>query len=108
MVEHQVVLPTGNLIREDGAYGPLFDDQGEPVTVANPAGGPPVQVESLLDLDDPRTRVYEAHYGVTQEWAQQLIDLGYFARPGSRFDRYTGAPEIHPGRVGDRATWDDS
>ena len=51
---------SGNLLREDGAYGPLVDGNGNPVTIANPAGGPDIQVESILDLHAPNTRIYEA------------------------------------------------
>ena len=29
------------------------------------------------NLDDPNTKIYEAHYGMTQEWADQLLALGY-------------------------------
>lgn len=63
------------LVREDGAYGPLYDE-AVPVKIANPAGGPDVQVESILDLDDEHTRIYEAHYAITQEWAATLIATG--------------------------------
>ena len=64
------------LIREDGAYGPLVDDDGNAIMVANPAGGPDVQVESLLELDDDHGLIYEAHYAMTQEWAALLIATG--------------------------------
>lgn len=55
-----------NLLREDGAYGEIEDANGLPVVVNG------VAVKSLLEPDDPNTRVYEAHLGVTLEWAQQL------------------------------------
>jgi len=83
----------GTVVREDGAYGPIG------VTVANPAGGPDVEVESLLDLDDPNTKVYEAHYGLTQEWASQLISLGYPAGLALSYDRYTGAADFTLGQL---------
>jgi hypothetical protein len=76
----------GNLVREDGAYGPIG------VTVPNPAGGPDIQVESILAPYDGNTRIYEAHMGMTQEWAQQLLDLGYPPDLALGYDRYTGAP----------------
>ncbi|NIM48751.1 MAG: hypothetical protein GTO22_05755, partial [Gemmatimonadales bacterium] len=66
----------GVLLREDGAYGPIG------VSVPNPAGGPDVQVESLLDLHDPNTKIYEAHYGMTPVWAQQLMGDPFFV-PGT-------------------------
>jgi hypothetical protein len=79
----------GNFLREDGEYGPLFDpNSGSPVM--DPLTGT-IQVESIKDLYDPNTNIYEAHYGMTQEWAGQLIALGY---PGSldlSYDRYNPA-----------------
>lgn len=69
------------LIHEDGAYGPMTVWIDGVATI----------VQTLLDLDDPRTKVYEAHYAMTQEWAAQLLALGY---PGSMplsYDRMTGA-----------------
>jgi hypothetical protein len=73
------------LLREDGAYGPLPG-----VTVPNPAGGPDVQVESILNLDDPNTRIYEAHYAMTKEWADTLLGVGYSADLVLSYDRTTG------------------
>ena len=81
----------GALLREDGAYGPIVDVNGNPVTVANPAGGPAVQVESILDLDDPNTRIYDAHYAMTKEWADTLLAVGQPASLPLSFDRATGA-----------------
>jgi hypothetical protein len=78
----------GGLVREDGAYGPIG------VTVPNPAGGPDVAVESLLDLHDSNLKIYEAHYGMTQEWAQQLVDLSYDLGLVLSYDRYTGLPDF--------------
>ncbi len=69
------------LLREDGAYGTITAD----------IGGTPTPVETLLDLDDPNTRVYEAHYGLTQEWASQLVGLGYDEAIPLSYDRITGA-----------------
>jgi hypothetical protein len=81
------------LLREDGAYGPLFDG-ANPVEVINPANGQPVQVHSILDLYDPNTKIYEAHYGLTQEWASQLRGLGYPADLALSYDRLTGAVDF--------------
>jgi len=78
------------LLREDGAYGPLVDDEGEPVMVDNPAGGPDVQVESILDLYDSNNRIYEAHYAMTSEWAATLIATGKPADLTLSYDRYSG------------------
>jgi len=74
-----------NLLREDGKYGAIG------VTVTNPADGLSVEVESLLDPYDPNTKVYEAHYGMTPVWAQQLMGDPFFV-PGTfclSYDRTT-------------------
>ena len=75
------------LVREDGAYGPLIDVNGNPVTVLNPANGQNTQVDSILNLKDPNTKIYEIHPAITQEWAQQLIDLRYRTDLAVSFDR---------------------
>ncbi len=71
------------LLREDGAWGPVAE-------VVNPADGQLVQVESLLDLDDPHTKVYEAHYAMTRDWAAALLSLGYPTDLALSYDRFTG------------------
>ena len=80
-----------DLIREDGAYGPLIDANGNPVTVINPANGQPTQVDSILDLKASNTKIYEIHPAITQEWAQQLIGLGYPTDLAVSYDRVSGA-----------------
>jgi hypothetical protein len=83
-----------NLLREDGAYGPLVDGNGDPVTVTNPADGlVDIQVESIMDLHDPNARIYEAHYAMTSEWANVLLSAGYDPGLVLSYDRYTGAPD---------------
>lgn len=89
----------GVLLREDGAYGPLVDAVGNPVTVTNPADGQPVQVESILDLHDTNTKIYEAHMGMTQQWANQLVDLGYDPGLALSYDRETGSPDFTLGEL---------
>ncbi len=69
----------GALLREDGGYGEIG------VTVNG------VAVRSLLDLDGTNTRIYEAHMGLTREWAGQLIDLGWPTGMALTYDRVTGA-----------------
>jgi hypothetical protein len=88
------------LLREDGAYGLLEDELGNPIEVVNPADGQLVQVQSILDLDDSHTRIYEVHMAMTQEWANQLLGLGYPAGLPLGFDRYTGAVEHTLGDLG--------
>jgi len=97
----------GQLIREDGAYGPLIDDEGNPVTVENPAGGPEVHVESILDLHDSNTRVYEAQFAITSDWAQLLIDSGLPHDLVLSYDRLDGDPEMTLGELAQQApgTW---
>jgi hypothetical protein len=70
---------------EIGAYGMI--------NVANPAGGENIEVLSLIDLEDERGRLYEAHYGMTAGWAQQLLDHAYSADLPLGFDRRTGEVE---------------
>jgi hypothetical protein len=65
------------LLREDGEYGVVASIGGRPV-------------KSLVKPDDPNTRVYEAHYGMTQEWAKQLLALNYSPDMPLSFDRVTG------------------
>ncbi len=68
------------LLREDGEYGLL--------AVTTP--GVPSQVKTILNLGDPNTKIYEAHYAMTQEWANQLLNLGYLPSLPLSFDRLTG------------------
>jgi len=91
------------LVREDGAYGPLFDAQNDPVEVIDPAEGQPVQVSSILDLDGPNTRIYETHYGISQEWASALVGLGWDPALPVSYDRDTAAVETTLGDVATQA-----
>ncbi|UCF21027.1 MAG: hypothetical protein JSU87_06460 [Gemmatimonadota bacterium] len=73
-----------NLVSEDGAYG----------WIDVVLDGVPTQVMSLIDPYDPNTKIYEGHYALTQEWAQQLrFDFGYAPDLPLTFDRYTGLVE---------------
>jgi hypothetical protein len=69
------------LLREDGGYGPITVN----------LDGVPTQVESLLDLDDEHLRIYEAHFGLSQEWAAKLLAVGYPASLALDYDRLTGS-----------------
>jgi hypothetical protein len=71
---------SGTLLREDGAYGDI--------TVQ--IDGAPTTVRSLLDLDGANTRIYQAHYGMTQTWAEQLLNLGYPSDLILDYDRIDG------------------
>jgi hypothetical protein len=77
------------LLREDGAYGNL---------TANVNGTPKV-VRTILDLEDPNTKIYEAHYAMTQQWASQLLALGYPASLPLGFDRESGAVNYTLGQL---------
>jgi len=66
-----------NVVREDGKYGVVTSVNGTPVN-------------SIVDLSDPNTKIYEAHQAMTQEWADQLLGLGYSPSLPLSFDRVTG------------------
>ena len=70
---------SNNVIQTDGDYGEIG------VTING------VEVRSIKDLEATDTKIYEAHYGLDQEWAAQLISLGYPADLPLGFDRMTGA-----------------
>ncbi len=72
------------LIREDGKYG---------LVLVN-LDGVPKLVETLVNLYDSNARVYEAHYGMTQEWAAQLMSLGYSGSLPLRFNRTSGQVDL--------------
>ncbi|MCA8966181.1 MAG: hypothetical protein KDC48_14955 [Planctomycetes bacterium] len=83
----------GQLVREDGAYGTLD------VLI----DGEPAQVESLLDLDSPRTRVYQAVNGMTKEWGQRMIQIGFDPALVLSYDRITGQPNHTLGQLAAQA-----
>jgi hypothetical protein len=80
----------GNEIQVDGEYGPLqvqLDTNRDGVKES-------VTVNTVLDLHPVNTNIYEAHYGMTQEWAAQLIALGYPPTLALTYDRTTGDPDF--------------
>ncbi len=77
-----------NLLREDGEYGSIG------VTINHPFDGTPIQVESIKDLHDPNAKIYEAHYAMTKEWADQLLALGYSPDLPLSFDRVLGTADF--------------
>jgi len=83
----------GALLRQDGAYGSMT------VTL----DGQPRRVETLLDLAGTNTRIYEAHYAMTQEWAAQLRNLGYAADMALSYNRITGQVELSLGQLAAQA-----
>ena len=78
------------LLREDGKYDVVASVSGTPV-------------KSIVNLADPNTKIYEAHYGMTQEWANQLLSLGYPASLPLGFDRVTGAVNYTLGQLAAQA-----
>jgi len=68
---------TSSLLREDGKYDIVTTISGTPV-------------KSIVNLNDPNTKIYEALYGMTQEWANQLLSLGYLPDMPLGYDRITG------------------
>jgi PKD repeat protein len=78
------------LLREDGKYDVVASVNGTPV-------------KSIANLDDPNTKIYETHYGMTQEWASQLLALGYSTSLPLSFDRVTGAVDYTLGQLAAQA-----
>lgn len=72
---------SNTLVREDGQYGALN-------TTIN---GQPAVVDTILDVNGPYTRVYEAQMAITQEWAAELLTLGLSPSLALTYDRATGA-----------------
>jgi hypothetical protein len=68
---------------EIGAYGPI--------AVTNPVDGSSLQVNSIVDIEDGF--IYEAHYGMTREWALQLIAHGVSENLALSYDRLTGTTD---------------
>ena len=82
------------LLREDGKYDVVASING-------------TSVKSIVDLADPNTKIYEAHYGMTQEWANQLLALGYPANLPLSFDRITGEADYTLGQLAAQAPGTD-
>lgn len=81
------------LLREDGAYNNLSVTGIPGVTT----------VKTILDPDNPNTKIYEAHYAMTQEWANQLLALGYPAGFPLSYDRVTGGVAYSLGQLAAQA-----
>ena len=81
----------GALLREDGAYGGID-------VMINEV---PMQVDSIQDLKDPYLFIYQAHMGMTKEWADQLLNLGWDSGLALSYDRITGEVEHTLGNFAD-------
>jgi hypothetical protein len=97
-----------NTIREDGAYGTLqlnYDLNGDHKVDAADS------VDTLLDLNDPNTRIYEVHGAITQEWAAKLVNLSSaYANIPVSYDRVSGVVTATVGDVAAQApgTWHET
>jgi hypothetical protein len=80
---------SNTLLREDGALGPIG------ATFTNPVDGTTFEPVSILDLHDPNTKIYEAHYAMTKEWADVLLAVGKDPGLVLSYDRYTGNPDFY-------------
>ncbi|MCK5001632.1 MAG: hypothetical protein KAJ92_00810 [Gammaproteobacteria bacterium] len=87
----------GATIREDGEYGAMavdFDVNNDTFIDANDT------VNTLLDLNDANTKIYEAHGAITQDWAAKLIAVSSaYATVPVAFDRVTGLETYNIGQV---------
>ena len=78
---------------EVGAYGTL------PTTATNPVDGTDFVPKSIVNLEDPRLKVYEVHPAMTKEWADVLMSVDYPATMPLSFDRLTGDPDFTLGQL---------
>jgi hypothetical protein len=78
----------GDPCGETGAYGPLG------VIFQNPRNtAQNFEPESILDLNEPGLRIYDAHYAMTQDWAAALASLEWDGNMALSFNRLTGEVE---------------
>jgi hypothetical protein len=71
-----------------GAWGEL------PTTAVNPVDGTTFVPKSIVNLADPRLKVYEVHPAMTKEWADVLLSIDYPPSMPLSFDRLTGQPDF--------------
>jgi len=87
-----------------GASNPLLREDGKYDVVASVNG---TSVKSIVDLAGPNTKIYEAHYAMTQEWAKQLLNLGYPESLPLSFNRLTGVVAYTLGQLAGQAPGTD-
>lgn len=75
----------GSFLEEVGEWGSLLE-----ASPTNPVDGSTFTPWSIVDLDNPKLKVYEAHPAMTKEWADVLRGLNYPAAMPLSFDRLTG------------------
>ncbi len=78
---------------EVGAWGEL------PTTAVNPVDGSTFIPKSIMNLADPRLKVYEVHPAMTKEWADVLLSINYPATMPLSFDRLSGDPDFTLGEL---------
>jgi len=78
----------GALVEEVGEWGAL------PTTTTNPRDGVVFTPWSIVDLDNPKLKVYEIHPAMNKEWADVLLAVGYPPNMPLSFDRLTGQPDF--------------
>lgn len=85
-----------NIVREDGKYGAMSVD----IDLNNDGNIANDTVETILDLHDTNTKIYEVHGAITQEWASKLlvVSASYSDVPVA-FDRISGAVTYTVGDV---------
>jgi hypothetical protein len=89
-----------NMIEEIGEWGPLPG-----ATATNPVDNTTFTPWSIVDLDNPKLKVYEVHPAMTQDWAATLRSVGYPANMPLSFDRITGDVDCTLGQLaGDQGT----
>lgn len=76
----------GQLLREEGEYGPR----------SVRLDGRDLTVHTILDRN---ARVYEAHYGMTRDWAAKLLTLNYPANLPLVFDATDGSVQFTLGEL---------
>jgi hypothetical protein len=84
---------TGSFLEEIGEWGPL------PTTATNPVDGSTFTPKSIVDLDNPKLKVYEVHPAMTKEWADVLLSVGYPTDMALSFDRLTGQVDMTLGEL---------
>jgi hypothetical protein len=77
----------GSLLEEVGKWGEL------PTTATNPVDSKTFVPKSIVDLDNPKLKVYEVHPAMTRDWAQLLmaVNADYWGPKDLGFDRISGA-----------------
>jgi hypothetical protein len=70
-----------NLLREDGRYG------NKQVQV----GPYSITIQTLLNPQDPNSRLWAIESGITQEWALELVGMGFDPSTPLKFDSTTSA-----------------